>query len=75
MHEWAPGAVVDARLAPGSPAFRATVRALLGGRAVGVFVPPGILEENGSATRDVVLCPSGEWRTVAGVAWPDDDAR
>lgn len=72
MYEWAPGAVVKAKLIEGGGYFEKEVRALYGGRSAGVIIPRPVLEAHGLETGDEIDIPFYEWVTVKAVAYQED---
>lgn len=71
MYEWAPGAVVRAKLVEGGALFEKEVRELFAGRSSGIIVPKDYMEAHDLEIGDEVAVPFYEWVTVKGVAWKD----
>ena len=72
MFEWAPGAVVRAKLMEGGGYFEKEVRELYGGRASGIIIPKDVLVAHDLAIGDEVDVPFYEWVTVKAKAWPNE---
>lgn len=73
MYQWAPGAVVRAKIVVGGAYFEKEVRSLFGGRASGIIIPKPVMEAHGLDYGSEVRVPYFEWVTVTPVAWPDDE--
>lgn len=74
MYEWAPGAIVRAKLVEGGAYFEKEVRDLYGGRSSGLIIPKDVLRAQGLAEGMEIDVPFYEWVTVRPVAWPQDGA-
>lgn len=72
VFEWAPGAVVRAKLTIGGAYFEKEVRELYGGRSSGIIIPKDVLVAHDLAVGDEVEVPFHEWVTVKSASWPDE---
>ena len=73
MFDWAPGAVVRARLVENGAWFERDVRDLYSGRASGIIIPKDVLAAHGlptAAPYGEVDVPFYEWVTATPAVWP-----
>lgn len=68
-------AAVRAKPRVGGGYFEKEVRALYGGKAVGVIVPIEVVHAAGLEVGMEVEVPFHEWQTVKGVPWVDVDEK